>query len=195
MAKIIWIDTETTGLSPKYCAITQLAGLIEIDGVVVDGFDFSIKPFQGALIEEAALKVQGKTLKEIEANPLTYPQVHSNLLSLLGEYVAKYERLDKFVMAGYNVRSFDQPFLRALFDHEGDKFFGSWFFWPALDVSSFVAEWLLTHRYTGHDFKLETICKQLEVDMSGVKLHTALDDVKLTRELYYALMRYLRHAK
>jgi DNA polymerase-3 subunit epsilon len=46
---------------------------------------------------------------------------------IIEKYVDKYITAHKFFLVGYNCQSFDMAFLRALFERNGDTYFGSWF--------------------------------------------------------------------
>lgn len=61
MAKLIFIDTETTGFDVKKNAMIQLAAILEVDGEECSRIDLRVRPFEGAVIEESALKVNGTT--------------------------------------------------------------------------------------------------------------------------------------
>lgn len=47
---------ETTGVDHGRNGIHQLAGCIEIDGEIVEGFNFKVAPNPKAIIEEEALR-------------------------------------------------------------------------------------------------------------------------------------------
>ena len=55
--KLLFLDTETTGLEPGKHGVVQIAGIIEIDGVVKEEFDFLCRPFDGQLYEARALEM------------------------------------------------------------------------------------------------------------------------------------------
>jgi DNA polymerase III subunit epsilon len=63
--KLFYFDTETTG--PRFWAngIHQLAGIIEIDGVEKERFEFKIKIHPAAVIEDEALAVSGVTREDL----------------------------------------------------------------------------------------------------------------------------------
>lgn len=44
MIKILFFDCETTGIDPKKNAIHQLSGIMDIDGIIKETFDYKIKP-------------------------------------------------------------------------------------------------------------------------------------------------------
>ncbi len=179
MGKIFWFDVETTGVSFEDSAILQLAALIEIDGKVVDEFQINMQPHEDASIAPTALRIHGITHVQWEHFDLPYVGLHK-LRSFLGRHVNKYDWSDKFVIAGYNV-NFDVQMLRSAFLRDGDKFFGSWFYWPVIDVASFVAEEAAFRNLILPNYKLGTICKHFEID---IEAHEALSDIKATKNLY-----------
>ena len=62
--KILWLDTETTGLLCEYNDIVQLSGIVDIDGSVTDEFNIFMRPVNMENIEAQALAVQGRTEQE-----------------------------------------------------------------------------------------------------------------------------------
>jgi len=184
MSKVLWIDTETTGTDPKKNAMIQLAYIVEIGGGIIEEGDFLIKPFSGAKIEKKALDINNRAEEEI----LQFPDlaiVIKEFKKVLAKYVNKFNKLDKFVLAGYNV-SFDEQFLRAAFERTKDKYFGSWFFWPKREVASYVSEHIAEQTLRLLNYKLETLCEHFEIP---IEAHDALNDIRATRDLYY-ILRY-----
>lgn len=183
MSKILWIDTETTGTNPVANDIIQIAGIVEINGKDKEEFDLRMAPQDTATIEPAALKVHGISEDELKEYPSADRQL-AQFVKLLGRYVDRYNRQDKFVIAGYNV-GFDKDFLRKAFEKAGDKYFGSWFHFPTIDVAGAVAEGIVDGSLQGlENFKLETLCRHFEIE---IKAHDALSDIQATRELYRKL--------
>ena len=133
MQKILWIDFETGGLNPKDCDITQAAGIIEIDGKVVEEFEFLARPDSPARVSAEALRVTGQTLEQVMAHPLSQRELYGKLLALFGRHVDKFKKSDKFIWAGQNPR-FDMDFARALWTRSGDTYFGSWFWGTPVDL-------------------------------------------------------------
>ena len=179
MGKIAWIDTETTGINFKDSAILQLAVLIEIDKKIVEEFSINMQPHEDATIAPAALRVHGITHVQWEHFDLPTIGLHK-LRQQLGKHVNKYNKNDKFVVAGYNV-NFDVQMLRSIFLRDGDKFFGSWFFWPVIDVQTYVAEAIISQNLNLVNYKLGTVCKHYGID---IEAHEALSDITATRNLY-----------
>ncbi len=185
MAKIFWLDTETSGVNAEKNALLQLAYIIEIDGVVVAQSVIHMRPWEGATIEKKALDVNQLDAQGIWLAPPLQKGV-SDLQAVLAKYVSRYDKTDKFIQAGYNV-GFDDKFLRQAFIKAGDDYYGSWFFWPKLDVSSSVAQWMMESKAfePPKNFQLATMCGLFNVP---IKAHDAASDINATRELYYKLL-------
>jgi len=189
--KVLWIDLETTGTSPLNHGIIQLAALAELDGEVVEEIDLRMRPLMKHEINQEALDLNHLTEEEINQYPDQSTQ-YSAFEGFLSKYVNRYEKLDKFILAGYNINAFDEPFLRELFmdnafsrkDRKYGGYFGSWFFWPKRDVQTFVAEHIVEHDMRLTNYKLETICEHFGIPIDA---HDALSDIRATRTLYRVL--------
>jgi len=182
MSKILWYDCETTGLDSKKHAIIQLACLFEVNGKVEEEMNLFARPWKGDLIDDKALEVNKRTRKEIEE--FEHPAfLHQSLMDTMKKYVNPYDREDKFIGAGFYV-NFDNQFLRQFFWKRGDKYFGSWFHAPLLDVSTLVALWVAREGIVLESFSLSTLCEHFSIEL---RAHDALEDIKATRELYIRL--------
>lgn len=181
--KKLFYDLETTGLSSDQNAIHQIAGIVEIDGEVVQEFNLKCKPFAGAVIEPRALMLCNVTLEQINSyQPM--PHAYNELISILESYVDRYDRRDKFHAVGYNNRAFDDIFLRSFFERNGDQYFGSWF-WPDSQDVIVLASWYLEHKRAELDnFKLGTVAQALGIRVIENELHDALYDVRTTKKIY-----------
>ena len=119
MRKVFWFDTETTGLDEKENSMIQLAGLVEINGVVKKEVNILFRPFKNKTINPKALEVNGRTIEEIMNFPP--PQIGiAQLKSILKKYVNPFVPEDKLVPAGCNV-NFDIEFLRETWSLAGDQ--------------------------------------------------------------------------
>ena len=180
MKKTLFFDVETTGLDPVKNSIIQISGIIDIDGVIAEEFNYFCAPDKDAEISTEALKVIGKTKEELLSYPL--PDVmYSQFLTLIEKHVDKYDKSDKFYPAGYNVR-FDLDFIQSFFKKRGNQFgTGSYQNWRVVDVLS-IAHYL---NYTGkldlENYKLATVCKHFGIE---IKAHDAMSDIRATRELF-----------
>lgn len=181
--KLLFFDLETTGVNPGKNGIHQISGMIEIDGVEKERFDFHVQPNPKAVIEEQALSVAGVTREEVMAYP-SMGEVYNQLISMLGKYVDKFNKTDKFFLVGYNNASFDNQFLRGFFLQNGDKYFGSWFWSNSIDVMVLASHHLANRRKDMENFKLATVAKFMGVNVDDEALHDAFYDIYLTREIY-----------
>ncbi len=180
--KKIYIDLETTGLHPKENGVTQLAGIIEIDGEVKEKFNIFSRPFAADVITQEALDVTKKTKDEV----LAYQSAriaYGQLVNILERYVSRYDRKDKFLFIGYNSR-FDMDMLRGFFEKNGDQYIGSWFFFPPLDIMNLAIYFLSDQRHKLKDFKLGTIADHFGLTISTMdNLHDALVDIEITMQI------------
>lgn len=181
--KFLYFDLETTGVNPAKNGIHQISGMIEIDGVEKERFNFHVQPNPRAIIEEQALSVAGVTREQILAYP-TMQEVYSELVAMLAKYVDKYDKKDKFFLVGYNNASFDNQFLRGFFLQNSDNYFGSWFWSNSIDVMVLASHALAPLRSNLENFKLATVAKFMGINVDDEALHDAFYDIHLTREVY-----------
>ena len=181
--KLFFFDLETTGTNPGKHGIHQISGQIVIDGVVKETFDFKVQPNPRAVIDDKALEVGGVTKEQILAYP-PMREVYLQLVALVGKYVDKYDRKDKFFLAGYNNAAFDDSFLRGFFVQNGDEYFGSWFWSNSIDVMVLASQCLLDERAGMENFKLSTVAKTLGLHVEDSHLHDAQYDIELTKMIY-----------
>lgn len=183
--KVMLIDTETTGLSAFKNDIHQLAGMVKIDGKVVERFNYKIRPFDFNNISPEALEVSGVTVEQLKEYPEP-KSVHMVFCKMMEKYVDKFKKEDKFHLAGQNV-SFDAGFLSNFFKKCGDKYYGSWFNWDHIDLRAMSA----ILRYAGllpvENLKLETLAKHFKLEFNG-KAHDAMADIEMTDEVLKLLI-------
>lgn len=191
MQKILWIDTETTGLTANSYPF-QFAGIIEIDGEIKEEFDVKCRPFPGTDISEDALKVTGKTIDEIMAyqNP---EDAHQQLLSIFSKHINKFDKSDKFIIAGHNI-PFDFEMIIKWFKKCGDPYLGSWVNYKlnfdtlaVIKALQVVAKFPITENN-----KLDTIAKELNISLEFA--HDAMFDIKATMEIGHKLFEILKNA-
>ena len=183
-SKILWLDCETTGLNPKIHSIWEFAALIEINGEVLDEFHMLVKPYTDES-EEYAVEMGGSRLRQAMDEGLDVNEAVSHLKRFMAKYVDKFDKMDKFVPAGKNIAAFDLQFLRAMFKAAGDGKYGigSWMFSCWRDVTDAIGRAVgAGMRFKNH--KLETVAETLGIEHEA---HSALSDIKVTRELYQAL--------
>ncbi|MRS03101.1 3'-5' exonuclease [bacterium] len=188
--KILYFDTETTGLDEARNDIIQIAGIVEIDGQEMERFEFRIapRPENEEFISQEALDIHGFALDDIKS--WEKPNViHQQLNELFGKYVDKFNKADKFYPAGFNV-DFDLRFLRQFYIKCGDKYFGSWFHAFPIDPLPVLR---MLHAFgitTFENYKLSTVASEYGIEL---KAHDALSDIEATREIIGIIKdRYLK---
>lgn len=187
MKKILYADTETTGLDPKIHDIVQLAVIIEIDGKVKEKLQWFVQPFNWKDINAEALKINGFTIEQLKT--FTEPiAVYRNLILIFDKYIDRYNKNDKFGLAGYNGQ-FDRRMLNEFFLKNGDKYFGSYVDYHILDPASLL--YLLEYKGALRlkDYHLETACKYFNIE---IKAHDAMEDIIATRKLTHKLLEYIK---
>ena len=183
MSKILkmFYDTETTGLDYKKCSIHQFSAMFEVDGVVVETLDLRLKPHDKATYEDGAFKTHGITKEQMDLYPPWQEQFKVIKKTLL-KYVDPFGK-DKFFLVGFKNASFDDDFLKMLFDLSDDKFW-FYFFASSIDVSCLAAEYLEERRAEMPSFKLTRVAKTLGLYVDDSKAHDGLYDCELTRQIY-----------
>ncbi len=180
--KLIYIDVETTGIAFPQSGLIQLAGAIEIEGEKPQTFQYRIQPFPNDIIDEEALSINGITREAMAEYP-SPRTVYNKFINLLEKYVDRYDRADKFHFIGYNA-IFDSNHLRTWFEKNGDQYFGSWFYFPPIDVMGMAAVHLMSRRAGMKDFKLLTVARELGLKVDEAKAHDARYDVEVTRAMF-----------
>lgn len=184
LSKIFYFDVETTGLNPEQNAIIQLAGIIVVNGKVMEEFEFKIAPFDTDQISQEALDVHGYSLEQIKE--FTHPSVvYLQLLKIFSKYVEKFDKSDKMTPAGYNVR-FDMEFLKNFFLKNGDVYFGSWLNWKMIDPLPILHFIDFAGAISLPDYKLVTVCSYFGIE---IQAHDALSDIRATRQLISLLFK------
>lgn len=187
--KILYFDVETTGRDPRRNDITQLSGIVEIDGKEVDSFNLRCQPFDFTTIEPEALEVTGVSLEQLKT--FDTPQVmFKKLMAIFDRHIDKFNREDKFTPAGYNVR-FDLDFLQQFFIKNGEKYgSGSYQNWRAVDGLPLVHFLCYAGLLKLEDYKLGTVCGYYGIP---IEAHDAMSDIRATRNLLIAIRQMLIH--
>ena len=186
--KLLWLDTETTGLLPYKHDIIQMSGIVEIAGEVQEEFDYTLAPINIADIQQSALDINGRTRHEILQFPDARQQLN-NMCRLLDKYVTRTAKGDNFILAGYNV-TFDQDFLKNLFKKTGTVGVQGYFAYKVFDVYTLV--FMLTYLDkipTLENMKLTTMCAHFNIALDA---HDSMNDIRATRELFLKLCEYIK---
>lgn len=191
MIKRLYVDCETSGTDPKLHGIIQWTATVMIDGVEEESIDIKMQPFPDDEISDEALEVNNISREQLfDEIRLTPKQAYVEITRFLAKYISKFDKKDKFFWIGYNAR-FDADFTREFFNKNGDVYFGSWFWFPILDVAILAGYLLQNQRTKLPDFKLKTVWEFLHPDQlvlhSEDEWHDALFDIKRTVDVEAAL--------
>jgi DNA polymerase-3 subunit epsilon len=201
--KMLFIDVETTGVNPERHGLIQISGCVQIGEKVRESFDYFVRPFPQDMVDLAALEVTGMNPRQFlspdHPDHLAVPgqnfedpkEIFDRLATLFAHYVNKFDKADKFQFVGYNAHSFDMPFLRRFWEKNGDRFFGSWFWYPCLDVMLVWAQILQPVRAELPNFKLATVARHCGITVDDRRLHDSRYDIELTRELWLSARRII----
>jgi DNA polymerase-3 subunit epsilon len=210
MKRVFLYDLETTGVlcrpglnpytnkiqeAPN--AIHQIAIRIIIDDVIDSVYNFKIKPFPGAVIDPKALEVGG--IKDSDFLTDAYKDeriVYNELIEILQKKykINPYEKAktNKFHLAGFNIRSFDDHFFREFFrrNHrdkfgnlDGKDYFGSWFWSDSIDALVLASNYLQNERGKIEEFNLKAVAEALGIKVDAAQTHEGSYDVHLTHEI------------
>ena len=182
MAKLLFIDTECTGADEKTCSLVEI-GAIYIDAKTEKRYNSFISPDPKKSFEAEALEIMGTTMKELDERGMSQKEGYENFISFLDSLVSKFDKKDKLIVFAYNA-SFDNRWLRQWFEENDNKFFGSYFWNPWIDIMSLAADKVMLDRPQLKDFKLMTVAKYFGVDVDESKAHGALYDAEIAMKLY-----------
>jgi len=185
--KLLFLDTETTGLEPNTHGIVQLSGIIEIDGEVKEEFDFNCKPFEGQLFTHEALQIIGKTKEEIMA----YPEpgiVYALLMKILNKYINRYDKNDKFYLVGQNIK-FDYDHMDAWFKRNNNKFFYAYIAYHLIDIIGITMLFTLAGLIKTKNLKLATVAEYYGIEF---KAHDSMEDIRVTKQIFH---KFIDHVK
>jgi DNA polymerase-3 subunit epsilon len=183
---VAWVDTETTGIDPEKSGAFELAFLIYQGGRFIEEKVFYCNPLTETIkFGEEAYKVNGVSEETIKSYPLAHEVVYE-IAEFLEPYVKLPFEQERLVFAGY-CTEFDYGHLKALLERYGfvmDYFFSG----RMIDVHELVkrasSKGLLPRT---PNKKLETMTKALGIAHDGA--HSALSDIKATRQLYETIYR------
>ena len=209
MKKVLFLDTETTGLDATKHGIIQLAMLIEIDGKIEGELLVDVQPFEEDLIviiedcpnmiyKRAELIKNMAAIGDISIFPsdikienlvnFDFPaEAHQKIIAFLDKHISKFDKADKAYLGGYNVQ-FDRNFISQFFKKCGDNYLGSYLNWKCLDPLYLLWQMDADGYISLENYKLENVCKHFGIE---IEAHNALSYIKATYELY----RKLRGAK
>ncbi len=186
MNKTLYFDTETTGLDPVKNDIIQIAGMIEIDGQIKEAFNFKCQPFSYENISIQALETHKMTIEQIKGFEAP-SEAYKRLTALFDKYVSKFDRSDKFIVAGYNV-DFDIRFLEQFFKKNGDDYLFS-YLGQKKDPLGVINYMKSMNIIDTPNAKLTTMCEYFGVKIENA--HDAMGDIEATKNLIKIIDRFI----
>lgn len=183
--KYLYLDLETGGLDAEKYPITQVGFILEIDGQIVEKFNETIEIPESIKLDPEATIITGY----VREAPGQLPDkvVYKKLIGILERYVDVYNPKDKLYLVTYNGHAFDTRFLRKWFLDNGNKWYGSYFWFPSVDLLLLASAFAIGQRHKLGNFKLATVAKSLGIEVDKDKLHDAFYDVELTRAIFKVL--------
>lgn len=158
----------------------QIAGIIEIDGEVKEEFNFTCKGFKGQVCDAKALEVIGKTVDDLR----TYPEVketYQKVLAIFEKYINRYDKNDKLHMVGQNTK-FDYDFMTQWFRLNGNPYFYGFVQYHLIDIIQLTAVFTVAGKMQLKNMKLATVAEHFGIPLEA---HDALNDIRVTREIFY----------
>ncbi len=122
MEKLIFLDTETTGLDPKLNDPVQISFMFRVDGVYSQLYNFFCRPYSLDNISPEALKINGFTIEQLKELP--EPKlVFEKILTIFKRrtFTSCPEDKSSFTLVGHNP-NFDWDMLEEFFKKSGDNY-------------------------------------------------------------------------
>lgn len=182
----LWLDTETTGIDPAESGAFELAFLVYEGAELKAEKLYRLNPLNEKIrFGEEAFKANGVNEETIRSSPAA-----EAVMPEIAVFLERYTPPEKMVFAGYKC-DFDYGHLAALLARCGYSI-GDYCNGQMIDVLELVkkAEARGVLAAGTKNRKLETMTKALGITHD--EAHTALSDIKATRQLYEAIYRIYR---
>ena len=180
-SKVLWLDTETTGLDAVKNDVIQMAAIIEIDGQVDCSFEFTCQPHNYDNVDQRALDVHGMQMNQLMSFEAPY-KVKQQVEGVFKRYIDKFDKNDKFILAGYNV-DFDARFMRQWWSKCGDKWWGSYVDYKSFDIYPMFFNYARMAKLSLENHKLVTAAAHFGISFGEEGAHDAMADIRVTREV------------
>lgn len=195
MNKILFIDLLATGTNPIKCGIYAIGGILCEDNLSeikeLERFEFRIKPYEGARIVDNSLWIGGVTRGDL----LKYENENETLdrlVALLSRHVDFSNPEDKVFICGFNSAAFDLPFMKELYERNGNKRFRDCFHLQTIDVMTLSAYALMSERNQMREFNLSSVSRKLGIVGKTSEYYTCLDNAQTCAMIYRKLKERLK---
>ena len=180
--KIVFIDTETGGLDPKYHSLLSI-GLVQWENTKITRTK-EILINDGELnVTDAALAINKIDLSSHIVNAITQEEAIQEILLFI-EWSGNQK--EKITLAGHNV-CFDIRFTRHLFESQNYNF-EDYFSHRSIDTSSILHYLYFAGKIDRKIVGSSDAFKHFEIEVKG--RHTALGDAIATAELFTRLISF-----
>ena len=177
---LLFIDVETTGLSPRKHEIIELAACIEIDQVVQCGFVLYFRPEKWDTISKEALAVNGWTAEQLKELPGSHHGycIFVEMLRLAAGMIpgATYANAKFTIVEHSKNGNFDIEFLKEFLG----KRFSNFFKLRPINTRDLVKRKFPREK----NFALKDCARLLKIPFDDKKHHGALYDMQVMREIY-----------
>ena len=181
--KTLFIDLETTGLSGNKDTIIELAAILDQGGKEKAVFHKYCRPQERPGNFDKVTELTGITWEFLEKHGLPESVLFNSFLAFLDENVNKFDRADKMIFCAYNAK-FDEWFIRQFFKRYDNKYFGAYFYTGVLDILGTV-NFCIRRGLIGvpPSLKNADVAKFLKIKVDEKQLHSALYDMKLSKQI------------
>ena len=173
--KLIFIDTETTGLSPATHEIIEL-GIVLVDPITLNEFDqvsYKVLPQRIAVADERALAMNHYSFMSWQgAKPFQ---------DEAGPYISSLST-SKSIICGHHIK-FDIAFLKSMFSRYAPDL--PFVYGGTLDTQTLAKKLAVAIP----SYRLSILCQKFGVSIDTEKQHSALYDILANVELFKSMFR------
>lgn len=163
MYKILFLDTVTTGMNPEACCIYRLGCIYTENGQETKRLDLRMRLYNNARISEQSLWICGESRSSLAVYP-SQEEAFKTFIDFLDSVVDVKNPNDKLFIGGFNVATFDIPFLRQWFIRNNNEKFRNYFHMQAIDMMIITNNLLLEKRHQCKDFHLESAARYMGLE-------------------------------
>jgi len=176
----IYIDFISTGCCYWKNSMVKLDAIIEIDGVVVDSFSYTMAPHPKASIDENHLSSFGLSEQKVKQfSPINL--VISNIVSKINTHVIVGDEKTKFYLVGWE----NLQFLEALFKQGKSTEFNDLFWKPYIEMKTLFSNMFFGYFHLIDEFLLNQLSPSL-----GIQDVESKNNVELMQESFNIISNY-----
>lgn len=192
MSHLLGLDVETTGLDQATTSLVEVAFVHYNGEERLSDLNIRILPKPEKLINLGALKVTKQNLTNLNTNAYTPKEAAYIITNYICNKVLPLTGNKELRIIGHNV-SGDIARIRELLEENGIVGWNEIFSYRTTDTAT-IGEFMRTCGAIEIDkMSLETLAKSLGIDTSKYKFHTALGDVDVTFQVYFAMLKLMRN--